>query len=92
MELPITVVPGTNPPIFRWTQTTATPIGQRKVEHEGSLPATIETELVHLIGITKQLMFDNAALRGEIAGMQERAKKATTVVETSPQPTSKRSK
>ena len=56
------------------------------------MPATIETELVHLIGITKQLMFDNAALRGEIAGMQERAKKATTVVETSPQPTSKRSK
>lgn len=66
--LPITVVPGTNPPVFRWQQKVSTPVGQQWVEHEGSLPPTIESAVCALIGVAKQLLYDNAMLQGQVDG------------------------
>ena len=72
MELPINVVPGRNPPVFRWHQTLDTPAGKRIVEHESGVPVALEVVLVQLIGITKQLMYDNAALQGQLKGLNDR--------------------
>ncbi len=72
MNLPITVVPGSNPPQFRWRQIVSTPVGNQVIDHESNMPPTIEGALVALISIAKQLMYDNAALQGEIKGHCDR--------------------
>lgn len=70
MELPIEVVPKTNPPRFRWRQLVNTPVGHQVISHEGSLPPTVETAVVRMIGICKQLVMDNAALHGQVDALQ----------------------
>ena len=72
MNLPIDVVSGTDPPIFRWKQVVDTIDGKRVVEHESSLPCTVEMAVSRLVTIAKQLLMDNAALQGQVMGMADR--------------------
>lgn len=53
MELPIDVVPGTVPPRFKWKQGISTPAGTQVVEHESSLPPTVEGAVLSLIEFAK---------------------------------------
>ncbi len=55
MKLPIDVVPGTNPPKFRWGQSVNTPSGKRMVEYEGPLPPSVEEAVVELVKSTGRL-------------------------------------
>lgn len=64
MKLPIDVVPGTDPPVFRWSY-----MGQ---DHEGQAPPAMERAVERVVTIAKQLLADNAALRGQVDGMTER--------------------
>jgi hypothetical protein len=73
MQLPIDVVPNTHPPIFRWKQTVDAIDGRRVVvQHEGALPPNVEIAVERTIGIAKQLLKDNAVLRGQVQGMSDR--------------------
>lgn len=72
VRLPIEIVPGTNPPVFVWKQLVDTPAGRQVVNHRGSLPPTIELAVTRLVGVAKQLLMDNATLRGTIQGLNER--------------------
>lgn len=79
--LPIDVVPGTNPPIFRWNQL----IDRQIIHHEGALPASVEVAVSRLISIAKQLLMDNAALHGQVDGLSK-LKVATVPVATPSKP------
>lgn len=72
MAIPIDVVPDTNPPKFRWRQVVDSIAGIRVVDHEGTLPPTVEVAVVGLIDMAKELMGDNAILRGQVQGMSDR--------------------
>ena len=74
MNLPIDVVPNTNPPVFRWRQSVSTINGNgiAVVDHEGLLPPSVETSVVLLLDITKQLMKENALLQGSNTALAER--------------------
>lgn len=72
VRLPIDIVPGTNPPMFRWKQAVSTPNGTSVVDHEAQLPVTVEVSVQRLIRVTKQLLLENAALRGKCEGMAQR--------------------
>ena len=74
-QLPISVVPGSNPPKFQWRQVVSTGNGKQIIEHEGCLPPTVEGALVSLIGLSRQLMMDNAGLRGQVDGLSDRVAK-----------------
>lgn len=54
MDLPIDVIPGTNPPKFRWRQNISTPIGPRVTVQEGTLPASVEQSVLALIVLVRQ--------------------------------------
>ena len=73
--LPMEIVPGTNPPVFRWRQSVGTPFGTQVVDHEGTLPPNIEVAVQRLVGIAKQLVMENAGLRGRVDGLLEQAAK-----------------
>ena len=66
MKLSIDVVPGSNPPLFRWQQEIDTVIGKRNVEHEGVLPLTVEVAVVKLINMVKRLERENLVMRGSL--------------------------
>lgn len=68
MFLPIDVVPGTNPPQFRWNQL----VGGQVVHHEGTVSPTLEVALTRTLAILKQLLMDNAAQRGQIDELTRR--------------------
>mgnify|MGYP001606994709 FL=1 len=72
IRLPIDVVPNTDPPIFKWRQLVDTPSGKQVVEHQQAIPATIEVAVSRMVAIVKQLLHDNAVLRGTVEGMAER--------------------
>lgn len=71
MNLPIDTVPNTNPPQFRWRQVVNTPIGDKTVDHVGSLPPQCEVAVGSLIGIAKQAIHTGELLRKERDGMRE---------------------
>lgn len=54
VELPIERVPNTSPPRFRWRQHVEALGGARMVEHEGTVPPTLESALIQLIVLAKQ--------------------------------------
>lgn len=66
-QLPIDVVPGTNPPRFRWQQTVSTPVGKQTVDHEGNLSPTVEGAVARLIALARQLQHDNEVLRDSMS-------------------------
>lgn len=80
VKLPIDVIPGSNPPRFRWRQTIDTPDGRRSVDHEAGLPPTVEVAVVRLIGIAKQLMMEVAALQGQVQGHCDRVAAQSEVI------------
>lgn len=64
MILPIDLVPGTNPPCFRWRQAVTAPSGEMlMVDHEGTLPQTVEVEVAALIALAKCQQQEIASLR-----------------------------
>ena len=66
MNLPIDLVPNTDPPQFRWRQIVQTPIGTQLVEYVATLPPTVEQSVVQLIAMTQKLMAQNAELSQQI--------------------------
>lgn len=62
-QLPIDVIPGTNPPRFRWRLKVDTIAGPKVVESEGLVLPSIESALVELISMVKKLQLENAVLR-----------------------------
>lgn len=66
MKLPIDVVPNSRPMRFKWRQTITTPIGSYTINHEGELPASVEEVVVLLIGLSKQLVSENAELKSKV--------------------------
>lgn len=64
MNLPIDVVAGTNPPVFRWKQVVNTLAGSgTKLQAcEGKLPASVEGAVANLIAYAKQLERENKEL------------------------------
>lgn len=71
IPLPIDYIAGSSPPRFKWFQTVATPIGDRLVANEGTLPASVEVAVIALINTAKHLRLDNAELRGMVDGLTE---------------------
>lgn len=80
LKLPIDVVPGSAPPKFRWRQTVDTLAGRQVIDHEATLPPTVEVAVVRLIGIAKQLMMENAALQGQVQGHCDRIAAQSEVI------------
>ena len=72
MELPIDVLPRTNPPRFRWEQVVDTPNGRYTVEQEGALPSSVEVAVQRLVNMAKELMAENAGLKVMIKGLSDR--------------------
>lgn len=63
MTLPIELVPNSRPPRFRWKQTISTPVGDRTIDHEGTLSPTVEDALVKLIALAHQQAQEIIGLR-----------------------------
>ena len=62
MDLPIDVIPGTTPPRFRWKQVVETMDGRQMVDHEGTLPPSVEGAAANLIAMVKALFAENKEL------------------------------
>lgn len=72
MKLPIDLVPGTNPPVFKWVQTVET-IGATAVQEcEGMLPPSCERAVEALVTTAKELLKDNAMLMGQLEAARRR--------------------
>lgn len=71
MNLPIDVIPGTNPPRFRWKQTVSTPDGTKTVECEGNVPAGVEQALVAVIALAKKSAVTLDELHMEIKDLKD---------------------
>ena len=81
MNLPIDVVPRTDPPIFRWRHT----VGATVQECEGLLPAGVEQAVVDLVQVAKRAMMDNAMLTGRVDTLESKAgERAGTLVVAQP--------
>jgi hypothetical protein len=72
-ELPIDVVPGTNPPRFTWKQTVNAIDGKRVIDNNGMLAAGVDFAVQRLINMHKvnvvecdRLRKENAELRGKM--------------------------
>ena len=72
IKLPIDVVPGTNPPVFHWTQLVDTFNGKQVMEYREALPPNVEVAVQRLVSVAKQLLMENAALRGQVQGHCDR--------------------
>jgi hypothetical protein len=55
ISLPIDVVPGTNPPRFRWRLTVDTIAGSRTIDQEALLPSQVEKQIVALIKLVREM-------------------------------------
>jgi hypothetical protein len=72
-KLPIDLIPNTMPPRFRWRQRVSIPTGYSVQENEGMLPPSVESAVVELVSLTKQLLKDNAMLQGHVDALKEKA-------------------
>lgn len=72
MNLPIDVIPNSNPPRFRWTQLMDTAVGRRLVDLEGTLPPNVEGAVVALIRMARTQAEEIEQLRGQVKGHCER--------------------
>lgn len=59
MNLPIDVVPNTNPPLFKWTQV----VGGVVQQCEGMLPPSCESAVAALVKVAKDALSRNLELR-----------------------------
>ena len=65
--LPIELVSNTDPPRFTWQQV----VDGRTIDHNGLFPPTVEGAVKKLIEMFKNLVTENAALRGKLAVQSE---------------------
>lgn len=72
MNLPIDIVPNTNPPKFKWRNAVHTMNGTATQDCEGMLPPSCERAVEDLISVTKQALKDNAMLRGQVEAMTKK--------------------
>ena len=72
VRLPIDVVPGTDPPIFKWWQVVDTVVGRDVIKHESMLPPTVEVAVERIISVAKQSLMENVFLKGQVAALQKR--------------------
>lgn len=70
MNLPIEMVPDSNPPRFRWRRVVDTPLGSKVITCEGSLPASVEGPVATVIGIVQQLHYENNRLKAELNALR----------------------
>ncbi len=85
MNLPIDVIPNSNPPRFRWRQIVPTPAGTKSVEYNGAqLPPSVEGAVIQLIELAKQQYADNVELRKKLELLTPKA--------APPQPTPRKGK
>lgn len=75
MDLPIDIIPGTDPPRFEWRQIIDTPNSREVLPMEGMMPPSVEQPLVELIKLTKSLMRERAMLQGQVQGLCDRVAK-----------------
>ena len=92
IQLPIDVVPGKTPPVFRWRQKVSTPTGDRVVYNEGMLPPNIEKAVADLITQAKRVMHDNAMLRGQVDSMSDKLQATTEPIKPANNSSSRKSK
>ncbi len=71
-NLPITLIPNTYPPRFRWRQVVTTPVGTRIVDHEGTLPPTIESAMLALLTLVRVQAATIEELQSQIKGHCDR--------------------
>ena len=71
-DLPIDVVPGTDPPVFKWTQLVDSMSGKQVVEYVQTLPSNVEVAVQRMVTIVKQLLMENAGLRGQVDALNDR--------------------
>jgi hypothetical protein len=67
-ELPIDVIPGSNPPKFKWRQKVTSPIGSHELEYEGLLPPAVEYAVIELIALVKRLQNADHSVLGAKPG------------------------
>ncbi len=72
ISLPIDVVPGTDPPRFRWTQRVSTPLGPRELPCEGCLPPGAEQAVAALVAMVNRQQREVEHLRLVNEGLAER--------------------
>ncbi len=75
MKLPIDIIPSntnTSTPKFKWNRYISTPTGAHTIVCEGAIPTQIESAVLALINMTKQLMIENAELRNINSGFADR--------------------
>jgi hypothetical protein len=72
VQLPIDVVPKTEPPRFKWTHR----IGGEVLHQEGNLPLSLEGAVLDLIRTAKRLMLENAGLQGQVQSLTDRVASA----------------
>lgn len=63
MALSIEVIQNTRPPQFRWSQTVSTPVGDKVVHYEGTLPPSIEEAVASLIEEARRQQQEIVGLR-----------------------------
>ena len=63
MKLPIRLIPGSSPPKFEYYQTVTVPGGGvQSVKHQGCVAPSMESALLDLLSIAKQLAAENERL------------------------------
>ena len=80
VRLPIDVVPGTDPPIFKWWQVVDTVAGRDVIKHESMLPPTVELAVERIISVAKQSLMENVSLKGQVAALQKQIDNSKTAV------------
>lgn len=78
MQLPIDIVPNSQPRAFKWRQTISNigGDGYKVIECNGSLPVSVERAVEDLIHLTKKLLKENEYLHGKVDGLKEQVNNA----------------
>lgn len=71
MKLPIDIVPGTNPPQFKWSMIVDMPGGPKTIEFQECIPSYLEKAVETLIDITKQQQLELVSLREQVQSLEE---------------------
>lgn len=86
LTLPIDVVPGTSPPVFRWSQVVATPAGPRTSRMEGRLPANIEGAVLAMVQMVKDLLVQCDEFAAEVVRLSLNPPVVQPISQEKPQP------
>lgn len=70
-QLPIDVVPNTNPPRFKWRRSVNTMIGKKTVDCDGALPPQVEDSVRDVIALVRDQEREIERLREQVAASQK---------------------